>query len=174
MHVREIVSGVVVIGVAVAYLAMTVGLPDRGASRSGLAPSVYPFTIGGLLLVVAAAQVMTHLVLAGRANQKVKAGPAGEHAQTRWLGLGAIFVATWVYLWLLGLLGFILATTLFLAFGARLIGAASNRTKWYALRPNLTALAYGVVTSVAIYLLFAEFLGVLLPPGLLPQLLDLS
>jgi putative tricarboxylic transport membrane protein len=161
----DLVVGGALAVLAVAYVVGAARLPTNVATRTDLGPNVYPLALGGGLLVAVAVLVIGAVVRrpatsAGQPTASME--PTATH--TAWRRLLVVLAATGVYVWLLGMVGFILASTVYLAFCARLI---DDQGRYRGVRGAAVPVAYGLLTSVVIYVLFDRLLGVLLPPGLL-------
>jgi putative tricarboxylic transport membrane protein len=151
------VAALAVIGLGVVSLvgASQVRPP---AGYAAVSASVMPAVVGvglvsfGILLLVRAT-VRPDLDHAAR----VAAEAAATHWPTTFLALGALVA----YALVLGPLGYILATSLFLPAQARVLGS----------RSPLRDLIVGVAVAVIVYFVFTEFLGVRLSAGLLEPVL---
>jgi putative tricarboxylic transport membrane protein len=144
---RAVALGLAVLGVG--SLVLAVGLP-QGTEHGGPGTRFLPLLLGGIVVALGVAVALR------------PGGPGGEPAAERmapdgrrralWT-LGAIVA----YVLALERLGFLLATAPFLAI---LLGAYGER-RW------TVALAVAVAATGATYALFAAWLGVPLPAGLL-------
>lgn len=120
--------------------------------RNSPGAGFFPFWLSVLALLAAAV-----IVLGGFRR------PAGGDLPVRWpqgIGLrriGLTFLAFLLYAALLKVLGFVLATALYMVFMARMLGSG----RW------LTSVAVGVLTALGLYLLFKVWLQTELPAGLL-------
>lgn len=161
---RDLVTGLVVGALGVGYVAMSARLPASGATRTELGPRVYPLVIGGMLLLAVAVLLVTAGARREGAGDDDGGHAGGARTPARWGRMAAVFVATCGYLWLLGILGFVIATTLFLAVCMYLV---DGRRRYRGVRALVVPGGYGLATSLATYLVFDQLLGVLLPPGLL-------
>jgi len=82
---------------------------------------------------------------------------AAEAAETDWIVPALVAAGLIGYVVLIEPLGYVVASTLFFPFGARVLGS----------RSLLRDVVAGTALAVAVYLLFTRMLGVPLPPGLL-------
>lgn len=82
---------------------------------------------------------------------------AKEAAETDWMVPALVAAGLIGYVALIEPLGYVVASTLFFPFGARVLGS----------RSLLRDVVAGAALSVAVYFLFTRLLGVPLPPGLL-------
>ena len=81
---------------------------------------------------------------------------AAEAAETDWMVPALVAAGLIAYVVLIEPLGYVVASTLFFPFGARVLGS----------RSLLRDVVAGAALAVAVYLLFTRVLGVPLPPGL--------
>jgi len=118
-------------------------------------PRFFPLVIAIGLIACALAFLATTTV---RPDVALAEKAAVEEADTHWPTVGLLGAALVAYAVLLSPLGFVIATTLFLPVGARVLGSTS---------PVRDALA-GLGVGLAVYYLFSYQLGVGLPSGPLP------
>lgn len=165
MRRRDLVVGAVLAALGISYVVGAAGLPSNVATRTDMGPNVYPLALGAGLLMAVVVLVVGALVRrpSTAENQSVPTGEPGA-TNTAWRRLLMVLTAVGGYVWLLGMVGFILASTIYLAVSARLM---DDQGRYRGVRGAVVPGAYGLLTSVVIYVLFDRLLGVLLPPGLL-------
>ena len=167
-HARaDLVLGGVLGLIALVYAVQAFDLPETSPNQADIGPRAYPLLILVLLVLVTAL-----LVLKALRDLVVSPGPAGTsdtepHTERRGLllqlgFLAVVVVSTVVYLELMIPLGFIVSTALFLALQVPMIGGWRR----YTGRRSLIPIVFACLASVAIYVLFANSLGVLLPRGI--------
>ncbi|MGN1163569.1 MAG: tripartite tricarboxylate transporter TctB family protein [Candidatus Ornithospirochaeta sp.] len=109
-----------------------------------LSPYLFPLIISLFLFVLS----LTLIVKKGEQSTK-------EKSKSDWKTLILFSLVSSVYLLVFSFLGFIISTILLLAAVMVILG---ERRLWFIL-------AVSVVSSVAVYLLFAKYLSVMLPKG---------
>jgi len=152
---RDGVIGLICIVVSLALLAQSFSLPQLPLTPVG--PGFYPrivlglLAFGGLILVLQDA-IAARLAAptAGRGERRT----AGEFAK-----VVLLFGITAVYVLLIPLLGFRLATALFVLTLMPAIEWPASARVW------VTIIAIAVTTSLATYVVFERYLLVLLPRG---------
>lgn len=148
----RVAAGVLLLGGAVVLFEAIGIAADSGAGpqQSGF----FPLIVGiGLVFFGLAFGIRTTL----RPDEAMLARAAEEHRNTHWRTLWIVIAGLLVYAFLLDPLGYIIATTLFLAATVWVVG---RRT---VVRDILIA----VLFATAVYFSFTELLGVRLPAGLL-------
>jgi len=151
------VAALVVIGLGVVSLIGASQVRTPGG-YTAVSANVMPAVVGiglvalGMLLLLRATvrPDLDHAV-------RVAAEAAASHWPTTTAALGALVA----YALVLGPLGYIVATSLFLPAQARILGS----------RSPLRDLPVGIVLAVVVYVGFTEFLGVRLPAGILEPVL---
>jgi putative tricarboxylic transport membrane protein len=161
---RDLVLGGVLAAVAIGYLVAAARLPSNIATRTDLGPNVYPLALGGALLIAVVVLVVGAVVRDPTSAHKPTSTLEPTATRTAWGPLLVALTAIGLYVWLLGLVGFILASTIYLAASTRLL---DTHSRYRGTRGAVIPAVYGLVTSTTIYVLFDQLLGVLLPPGLL-------
>lgn len=155
-----ILSGVLAL-IAVVYGIQAFDLPRTSPNQADIGPRAYPV----LILVVLVATTVFLALKALRAFIGSPATKGGTDRRTVLIGLGVLavnVVITVVYLELMIPLGFIVSTALFVAVQVMAIGGWRR----YGGRRVLIPIATGCLSTIAIYVLFADSLGVLLPRGI--------
>ena len=129
-----------------------------GGGYSAVGPRFFPLVVAVGLLVFGAVLLLRTTALPDR---DLGRKAAEERAATHWPTPALVATALVVYAFVLDPLGYVVATTLFFAAAAFILG--NDRVP--------RALAIGVVLAVVVYFGFTEFLGVRLPGGLLDLVL---
>ena len=167
-HARAdlVLSGVLGL-IAVVYAIQAFDLPQTSPNQADIGPRAYPLLILGLLVLVTvflALKALRALVVGPRPD----APPDSESHTDRRAGLlragflALLVVSTVIYLELMIPLGFIVASTLFIVAQVAIIAGWRR----YGGRRVVIPIAFALLSSVVIYLLFADSLGVLLPRGI--------
>jgi putative tricarboxylic transport membrane protein len=167
-HARaDLVLGAVLAVIAVVYAIETLDLPTTSPNQADIGPRAYPLLILVLLVLTTVLLVLKSLrYFIGSARPEVGSGTESRTDRRAVLfqlvGLTLVVASTVVYLELMIPLGFIISTALFLALQVAMIGGWRR----YGGRRMLIPVVFACVTSVVIYVLFADSLGVLLPQGI--------
>ena len=133
----------------------------RVSEQGGLAPSqpgFFPMIVGVGLLVFGGVFLLQTTLWPDRELTK---HAAESQAETHWLSVGLVAAVLLVYVFVLGVLGYIVATALFFVTVAQIVGS----------HHLIRDIAIGIGLSVVIYFGFTELLGVRLPAGLLEPIL---
>ncbi|HEU5322494.1 MAG TPA: tripartite tricarboxylate transporter TctB family protein [Methylomirabilota bacterium] len=149
---RGWLGAAVLVAAGLVYLLLNRAYPLDTLATPG--PGIFPLAGGALLVAAAAWELATAWRSRGRAPgppAEAAAAPPGERAALALIGVLVVYVAV------LGRLGFFAASFVLVVVASRLTGAPGWR------RP--LALALGVTAGS--YVLFAVWLGVPLPAGLL-------
>jgi len=165
MNWSNIVIGIILLAGSAFYYYSTLDFPPPSKTEN-LGPAFFPALLAGVLAFLSLLLILNNL-LARRASGKQKGGAVIEGAERleedafsaedisyKFL-LGTIALS-FVYVWLISVLGFVISTVLFLIVLIRLLGYE----KWV----NNVAASVGL--TAALYLLFAVALGVTLPAGI--------
>jgi putative tricarboxylic transport membrane protein len=167
-HARAdlVLSGVLGL-IAFVYAVQAFDLPETSPNQADIGPRAYPLLILVLLVLVTvllALNALRDLVVSPRPDSTSDTeSHTDRRAMLLQLGfLTLVVVSTVVYLELMIPLGFIVATALFVASQVAMIGGWRK----YAGRRALIPIVFACLASVAIYVLFANSLGVLLPRGI--------
>ncbi|HVT56247.1 MAG TPA: tripartite tricarboxylate transporter TctB family protein [Xanthobacteraceae bacterium] len=151
---RDGIAGLICLAVSVGMLALTWGLPP--AVMVPVGPAFYPRVIASVLALLSVLLIWMD-VAAAPARAAVAAATASPPANYR-LVL-ATFIEFGLYIVLLPLIGFRLSTFLFvLALQVTLEWPASN-VRW------ALVVLISVAASLACFLIFENYLSVLLPRG---------
>lgn len=159
--------------VGVAVIPYGAGMPEIREGIPG--PGLFPMMIGGFLVLLGAALVLTSLLRrpSGEAEadpvqeRSVRAEPAaageevvstdaGAEGSRRWVNGAVVLAAVLFYAAMAQTLGFLLTMTVVVSAILLVL-----RTRWWV------ALLTGVVTSLALWGMFEQALLVQLPDGLL-------
>ncbi len=152
MATRNLIAALGLIAFAVWYGVLTAGLPERGIPNTP-GPSFFPWIITASLAVLAAALLRQGLRAARRGDTLIAPGQPAV--------LGATALAAFVvYLALLPVLGFLVASIPFFAAMMALYG--ERRPAWLALG--------SVACPAGLFVLFRHLFQIPLPRGVLPML----
>jgi putative tricarboxylic transport membrane protein len=162
-HARAdlVLSGVLAL-IAVVYAVQAFDLPQTSPNQADIGPRAYPVLILVLLVlatVLLALKALWGFIVSARETDSVTDRRA---MLFRLGGLTLVVAATVVYLELMIPLGFIVSTALFIALQVAMVGGWRR----YGGRRALIPVVFACLASVAIYVLFADSLGVLLPRGI--------
>jgi putative tricarboxylic transport membrane protein len=130
----------------------------RGAGYMVVGPRFFPTIVAAGLLGLGFAFLLRTTIYP---DMELAAETAEEEAATHWGTVVLLLVALVVYAFLLGPLGYTVATALFFPVVSRIMG--SNKL----LRDFVIGLALGLI----VYLVFTRLLGVRLPAGILQGIL---
>ena len=153
---RDGVAGLVCLAVSIFLLYLTLGLPP--AVMVPIGPAFYPRIVLSLLALLSVILIgldLRAMRLAGAGT--APAVPAGSAPNYR-LVL-ATFIEFGIYIALLPPLGFRISTFLFVLALEVTLEWPRSLTRW------LLAIAVAVATSLVCYLVFEDYLSVLLPRG---------
>ncbi len=150
---RDGIAGLILLGLSLALLAASFNLPSLPLVPVG--PGFYPRIV---LSVLAAASIVLVLQDVARARAAAPAGPAGTTRRVRML-VARVFAIVGAYVFLMPLLGFRVATVLFVGGLQAALERPRGMRQWALLA------AVAVATSAATYLVFERYLLVLLPRG---------
>jgi hypothetical protein len=164
---HDLATGLVCLVASVILFALTLDLPGPSLLVP-IGPGFYPRIILGITAVFSAALVVQALLARRRARQKSRSEPrsvapgavqneSGPHANYGLVGWS--FAVFGGYVALLPLLGFRIATLLFVLALQWLLGRPRTPRAW------LVASVVAVVTAFATFHLFQDYLSVLLPRG---------
>ncbi|MGY3620279.1 tripartite tricarboxylate transporter TctB family protein [Bradyrhizobium sp. USDA 10063] len=151
---RDSFAGLIFLAVSLALLVQSFGLPQLPLVPVG--PGFYPRIVLIFMAVTSAALVVQDL-LARRAGEASVAAPAQPQRAYGLVALSFAMIA--LYIVLLPLLGYRIATVVFVAAMQATLERPTTRRQWAV----LSAIAVG--TSALTYLVFERYLAVLLPRG---------
>jgi hypothetical protein len=153
---RDGIAGLIGLAVSLMLLPHALGLPRLPIVPIG--PGFYPALVLTFLAVTCALLVVQDAVAqrrpAAAAQELPPAGPPRAYGLVAWA-----FVTVAAYIALLPLLGFRIATVLFVAVFQLVLERPSTPRQWAAL------IAIAVATSAVTYVAFERYLTVLLPRG---------
>jgi putative tricarboxylic transport membrane protein len=152
---RLVGGALIALGAVLLIQSFEIG-QTRGFSPVG--PSVFAIVTSLGLLALGAAFLLRQTL---RPDTKYAGEVATEEQATDWRTIALAATVLVAYAILLGPLGYIVATGLFLPVGARILGSE---------RP-LRDLVIGLVLAAVVWFGFTQFLGVRLPAGLLDPVL---
>jgi CDP-diglyceride synthetase len=155
---RDGIAGIICLGLSIAMLVMTRDLPH--SSLVPIGPDFYPrivLIVGALLsAILVAADIVANL----RGRTATAAAPSPAPAAKKNYALVVLtFVVFTVYVALLPWLGYRIATFLFVAVEQAAIERPASRWRW------IVILITAVATSLVTYVVFEQYLQVLLPRG---------
>lgn len=154
---RDGIAGIICLGLSIAMLLMTGELPHSPLVPIG--PDFYPRIVLGVSALLSAILVVADIVtnLRGRA---AAAAPSPAPAAIRNYRLVLLtFVLFTVYVGLLAWLGYRISTFLFVAAEQALLERPASMRRWGVV------LVTAVATSLVTYVVFEQYLQVLLPRG---------
>jgi hypothetical protein len=153
---RDLATGLACLVASLILLALTLGLPGPSLLVP-IGPGFYPRIILGITALLSAVLVAQTLFARRRTAQKPAPDKSGTDPN---YGLVALSFATFgVYVVLLPLLGFRIATLGFVLALQWLLGRPKTPRAW------LATCIIAVVTALATFHLFQDYLSVLLPRG---------
>lgn len=148
---RDGLAGLICLGASLWLLALTRGLPQ--AALVPIGPGFYP------RLVLVATAVLAALLVASDVLARRRRGGAGASPRARnWRLVATTFAVVGGYVFLLPLLGYRVATFLFVAALQSALEPPHGR-RW------LLVLVVATATTLVTYLVFEGYLSVLLPRG---------
>jgi putative tricarboxylic transport membrane protein len=151
---RDGIAGLIGLAVSLALLPFAYGLPKLPIVPIG--PGFYPTLVLVFMAAVCATLVLQDVLAQRRATSGEQVEPTGERAYGLVI---AAFAVVGAYIVLLPEIGFRLSTVLFVA--AFQLALERPRTAWQWLMLAIIAVA----TSAVTYLVFDQYLSVLLPRG---------
>jgi putative tricarboxylic transport membrane protein len=138
------------LGIFVFAGAFAIRLPGAGTQ---VGPRVFPFLVGTILIVSAAAVLVG--VLRGRLADVEEGEDVDAHAKTDWITLAKITVFVAAHIALIEVIGWPFAAAVLFGGVAWSLGAK----RWWA------ALLIGLALGLVVYVLFGGVLGLSLPSG---------
>jgi putative tricarboxylic transport membrane protein len=153
---RDGIAGLVLLGISLVLVVQSLSLPHLPIVPIG--PGFYPRIVLVALALASALLVAQDVLKARRAAPPV-ADSAQPPARRNYRIVVTAFAIVGAYVWLLPLLGFRIATALFVATLQAALGWPRDYRQWTVL--GVIALA----TTAAAYLVFERYLLVLLPRG---------
>jgi hypothetical protein len=154
---RDGIAGLIGLAVSLALLPFTYGLPKLPIVPIG--PGFYPALVLVFMALASAVLVAQDIAAQRRAAPAAAAEPdAAQPRRASGLVL-ASFLAVAAYIALLPLLGFRIATALFVAGFQFVLERPTSLRKW------AIQIAVAVATAAAPYVVFERYLSVILPRG---------
>ncbi len=152
----RILSGAILgLGLVVLYGSFQI---RQGGGYSAVGPRFFPLAVAvGLLALGLIFLLRTTLI----PDLDLAEHAAIEESATHWQSVGLLLAALVTYAFALQLLGYVVATALFISVVARFLGS----------RSVVRDLVVGVGIALVVYIGFTRFLGVRLPAGLLDFIL---
>lgn len=162
---QDIIPGVVLALFAIGYLAMVPGIPTfTGLGATPLTNHFIPYLWGGVLLVLSA-----WLIVRGLRKRKKYLAEGGKIEKTSVKAalmeereVIASFIALALYVALMGPVGFLITTILYVFVQILILTPRENWKKNY-----LPAAITAVLSGVLLFYIFRYLLNVLLPVGIL-------
>jgi hypothetical protein len=157
---RDGIAGLIGLAFSLALLPFAFGLPKLPIVPIG--PGFYPALVLIFMAVTSAILVVQDLLAQRQAAPAAAPENAGTDATQRNRAYGLVlasFIAVGVYIFLLPLLGFRIATALFVA------GFQMVLERPASLRQLAVQLVIAVATAAVAYLVFERYLSVILPRG---------
>jgi hypothetical protein len=153
---RDGVAGLICLALAIGMLVLTRGLPQ--SSFVPIGPDFYPRIVLVIMAVLSVMLIASDL-LSRRARATAASGaqPAPE-ARNYWL-VGITFAVFAGYVVLLPLVGYRLATFLFMAALQTVFETPRGARRW------IVVLVSALATTILTYVVFEHYLSVLLPRG---------
>ena len=151
---RDLITGLVCLITSLVLFALTIGLPGPSLLVP-IGPGFYPRIVLGICAVLSAALVVQALL----ARKRRKTAPEAPQANPNYGLVVASFAVFFIYVALLPLLGFRIATFLFMLACQPLLELPKSMKGW------IVVLIVAAVTSFATFHLFQDYLAVLLPRG---------
>jgi hypothetical protein len=154
---RDGIAGLICLGLSIALLVMTRGLPQSALVPIG--PDFYPRIVLGIMAALSVMLIAADVLSRWRSRGAVTA-PAAAVAEERNYRLVTVTFAVFaVYVLLLPFLGFRVATFLFVAALQAVLEKPQGWRRWTMV---ITA---ALATVIVTYLAFEVYLSVLLPRG---------
>ena len=145
---------VCIIVLAAVYFYATAQIPTLEIGDP-LGPKAFPRLLG-IGMLITAAMLFMEIWRARKTPPEATSQPSGDRRHLT--VVGAVVAGTAVYLAVFTLLGYVIATSIYLM----ALMAYFNHGKWTA---NILT---SVLFCIGSYLMFTKLLGVALPPGVLP------
>jgi putative tricarboxylic transport membrane protein len=153
---KNIISGVVVLAFAITFTIMAFRLPPSPSGSVVVGPSVFPATIGILLIVTSIILIISGLLELRQNNNKiVKEDTEGEGEQQDKKKVLLISLILFAYVVLFVPLGYIISTVLFILSLTMYL----DRKHW------IRNIIYSLAFSITVYFVFDRLLSVYLPLG---------
>lgn len=152
---RDGIAGLIGLAVSLALLPFAFGLPKLPIVPVG--PGFYPILVLAFMAGVSAVLVLQDL--AARRSAQAHAAVEGEAPNRAYGTVAAAFAVTGAYIGLMPLLGFRIATALFVAAFQMVLEMPRTSRQWAVL------LAVAIGTAAVTHLVFEHYLLVLLPRG---------
>jgi hypothetical protein len=156
---RDGIAGIICLGLSIAMLFMTRELPHSALVPIG--PDFYPRIVLGVTALLSAILVAADLVTTLRARRAAAAEspPAAPAAKKNYRLVVLTFVLFTLYVAALPVFGYRIATFLFVAAQQSLLERPASLRRW------IVVLITAVATSLVTYVVFDQYLQVLLPRG---------
>jgi hypothetical protein len=158
MLTRDSISGLICLAISLAMLVMTLALPP--AAMVPIGPAFYPRVVLSVTALLSVILIFVD-IRAARANAgaPVVAAPASTAPPPNYRLVLATFVLFGLYIALLPKLGFRISTILFVLVLQITLEWPRDSKRW------LIAIAVAIATSLISYIVFDDYLSLLLPRG---------
>lgn len=154
---RDGVAGIICLGLSIALLALTRGLPQSAMVPIG--PDFYPRIVLGIMAALSALLIAADVLAHWRSRGGGTADATAVADRRNYRLVAVTFAVFAVYVLLLPYLGFRIATFLFVAALQAVLGNPQGWRRW------TIVIAAALATVVVTYLAFEVYLSVLLPRG---------
>ena len=154
---RDGIAGILCLGLSIALLVMTRGLPQSALVPIG--PDFYPRIVLAITAVLSAILVLADVYQGWRRRSGTAPAAAAPQAEKNYQLVAVTFVLFAVYVALLPFAGYRIATLLFVAAQQVVLERPAGRRGW------AVVIVTAVVTALATHLVFEHYLHVLLPRG---------
>jgi hypothetical protein len=154
---RDGIAGLIGLATSLFLLPFSFGLPKLPIVPIG--PGFYPALVLGFMALASLVLVLQDLVAQRHAPATVSDEPAPAQPKRNYGLVLASFVVVAIYIAMLPLLGFRIATALFVATFQLVLERPTTMRQW------AIQLAIAVGTAAVTYLVFERYLSVILPRG---------
>ena len=154
---RDGIAGLICLALAIGMLVLTRGLPQ--SSFVPIGPDFYPRIVLGIMAVLSALLIASDIWkhLPKKQPAAVADGAAVEKRNYRLVGITFVLFAGYVLLLLL--LGYRISTFAFMVALQWVLDRPSTKRRW------VTLLISALATTIVTYVVFDDYLSVLLPRG---------
>ena len=152
---KDGIAGLICLAISLGLMPLAIGLPKLPIVPVG--PGFYSLIVLGFMAISSAALVVFDLMAQRQASPEAAAAP--DQPKRAYGLVVAAFAVVTAYVVLLPLVGFRIATALFVAAFQMVLERPATLRNWAA----LVLIAVG--TAVVTYLVFDQYLSVLLPRG---------
>jgi putative tricarboxylic transport membrane protein len=154
---RDGIAGIICLGLSIVMLVMTRDLPHSPLVPIG--PDFYPRVVLSVGALLSAILVVADIVMNLRGRTAAATPSAAPSAKKNYALVVLTFIVFTVYVALLPWLGYRIATFFFVAVEQALLEQPRSPRRW------VIVLITAVATSLVTYVVFEQYLQVLLPRG---------